>query len=181
LRVTVGLVSGVDRSFRGPRGRRIGGSIEHTAPLLPGSSGGPIVDENGRLLGLNTNRLGEGFYLAIPADAALKERVDALVRGEAPSRRRLGIAIAPRHVANHLRRAVGLPEAAGLLVRGVDEEGPAGKAGIREGDLITAANGKPLGDVDDLHAVLDGLTAGASLELTLLRGTEERRVSVTFA
>ena len=180
LRVTVGLVSGTERSFRGPRGRRIAGSIEHTAPLLPGSSGGPIVDEEGRLLGLNTNRIGEGFYLAIPADDSLRERVDALSRGEAPERPRLGVAIAPSHVAHHMRRAVGLPETDGLLVRGVSEDGPAAKAGIAEGDLITAAGGVPLRDADELHAALDGLKKGATLQLTLLRGTEERQVSVSF-
>ena len=82
LRVTFGFVSGVDRAFRGPRGRRISGSLEHTAPLLPGSSGGPVLDAGGRLLAINTNRLGEGFYLAIPADEALRGRADALARGE---------------------------------------------------------------------------------------------------
>jgi len=180
LRVTVGLVTGTERSFRGPRGRRITGSIEHTAPLLPGSSGGPIVDEDGRLLGLNTNRLGEGFYLAIPADPSLRERVGALAQGQTPTPRRLGVAIAPPHVARHLRRAVGLSDADGLLVRGVSEDGPAAKAGIREGDLITAAAGKPLADADELHAVLDAVKPGAALSLTVLRGSEQRDVSVTF-
>ena len=66
LRATFGTVSGIDRSFRGPRGLRITGSLEHTAPLLPGSSGGPVLDAQGQLLGINTNRLGEGFYLADP-------------------------------------------------------------------------------------------------------------------
>jgi S1-C subfamily serine protease len=181
LRVTVGLVSGVERSFRGPRGRRITGSIEHTAPLLPGSSGGPVVDEEGKLLGLNTNRLGEGFYLAIPADASLKERVDALARGEAPVRHRLGVAIAPSHVAHRLRRAVGLPDADGLLVRGVEEDGPAGKAGVREGDLITAAGGTALTDADELHAALDGVGKDGTLALAILRGTEELQITVSFA
>ena len=180
LRVTVGLVSGVERSFRGPRGRRITGSIEHTAPLLPGSSGGPVVDEDGRLLGLNTNRLGEGFYLAIPADASLKERVDALARGEAPVRRRLGVAIAPAEVAHRLRRAVGLPGADGLLVRGVEEDGPAAKAGVREGDLITAAASKALSDADELHAALDAVGKDGALVLSILRGTEELQVTVSF-
>jgi serine protease Do len=180
LRVTIGLVSGVERSFRGPRGRRITGSIEHTAPLLPGSSGGPVVDEDGRLLGLNTNRLGEGFYLAIPADASLKDRVDALARGEAPEHRRLGVAIAPSHVARHMRRAVGLPEVDGLLVRGVQDEGPADKAGVREGDLITAAAGKPLKDADELHAALDAVGKDGTLSLSILRGTEELQISVSF-
>ena len=80
--MTLGFVTGVERSFRGPRGRRITGSIEHDAPLLPGSSGGPIVSAEGKLLGVNTNRLGEGFYLAIPADENLRTRVDSLARGE---------------------------------------------------------------------------------------------------
>src|SRR4029453_9980875 len=90
LRVTLGFITGVERSFRGPRGRRITGSIEHDAPLLPGSSGGPIVTADGRLLGLNTHRLGEGFYLALPADESLRARVDALAKGEAKGRVRLG-------------------------------------------------------------------------------------------
>src|ERR1700758_715100 len=111
LRVTFGFVSGIERTFRGPRGRRITGSLEHTAPLLPGSSGGPVVDTQGRLVGLHTHRLGGGFYLASPADEGLRRGADAVGRGEAPSRPRLGVAIAPGHVARRLRRSVGLPEA----------------------------------------------------------------------
>src|SRR5262249_33790286 len=59
LRVTFGFVSGIERTFRGPRGHRITGSLEHTAPLLPGSSGGPVLNAAGQLLGINTNRLGD--------------------------------------------------------------------------------------------------------------------------
>ena len=179
LRVTFGLVSGLDRAFSGPRGRRITGSIEHTAPLAPGSSGGPIVDSEGRLLGLNTLRLGNGFYLALPADAALRSRADALGRGEVPERRRLGIGLAPGHVARRMRRAVGLPEQDGLLVRSVEEDGPAGRAGIREGDFIVAADGAPLRTLDDLQAALDRPDA-SSLELRVMRGTEERAVSISW-
>src|SRR4029078_5752959 len=127
----------------------IAGSIEHTAPLAPGSSGGAILDGKGRFLGLNTNRLGEGFYLALPADADLRGRVDALGRGEAPSRRRLGVAVAPAFVARRLRRSVGLPERDGLLVRGVEEGSAAAKAGIVEGDLIVAVAGVAVEDADD--------------------------------
>jgi serine protease Do len=180
LRVTFGFVSGIDRSFRGPRGLRITGSLEHTAPLLPGSSGGPVLNAAGQLLGINTNRLGEGFYLAIPADEALRGRIDALARGESVRPPQLGIAIAPGHVARRLRRAVGLPDAEGLLIREVSEGSPAERAGLARGDLIVAAAGQPTRTVDDLAGALRSATPGGSVELTVLRGTEERAVQVTF-
>ena len=177
LRVTLGFVTGIERSFRGPRGRRITGTIEHDAALLPGSSGGPIVTSEGLLLGVNTNRLGDGFYLAIPADEQLRVRVDALGRGESVTRPRLGIGIAPQHVARRLRRAVGLPEADGLLVREVEEDSPAAQAGLTQGDLIVAAAGNPVRGLDDLFQALDA-APDQPVELTLLRGAEERTVVI---
>jgi serine protease Do len=179
LRVTLGFVSGVDRSFRGPRGRRITGSLEHTAPLLPGSSGGPILDADGQLLGINTNRLGEGFYLAIPADDALRTRIDALGRGESAAPPQLGVAITPGHVARRLRRAVGLPDAEGLLIRDVTEGGPAGRAGLAAGDLIVAAGGRPVPTIDDLFDALQA-AGGGTIELTVIRGTDERTIQVVL-
>jgi S1-C subfamily serine protease len=176
LRVTFGFVSGIDRTFRGPRGRRITGSIEHTAPLLPGSSGGPVVDAAGQLLGINTNRLGEGFYLAMPADEALRGRIDALGRGESTTPPRLGIAIAPGHVARRLRRAVGLPDVEGLLIREVTEPSPAARAGLAQGDLIVAVAGQPVRTADDLFDALPA--AGGTVELSIVRGVDERAVQV---
>jgi serine protease Do len=178
LRVTAGFVSGVGRAFRGPRGRRVAGAVEHTAPLLPGSSGGPIVNADGQLLGINTNRLGSGFYLAIAADAGLRTRVDALSRGEAPARRRLGVGLAPSEVARHMRRAVGLDERDGLLVRDVEEGSPAATAGIVEGDLIVEVTGKGITSIDDLFEALAAAPADKPLEVKVIRGTEERSVSV---
>jgi serine protease Do len=175
-RVTLGTVSAISRAFRGPGGRRIAGSVEHTAPLAPGSSGGALLDTEGRLIGLNTNRIGEGFYLALPTDAGLRERVDALGRGESPSRRRLGVAIAPSHVARRLRRSVGLPEVDGLLVRGVEDGSLADKAGIAEGDLITEVAGKPIRDPDELVEALAAVEP--PFDVKIVRGTEERTVSV---
>jgi serine protease Do len=180
LRVTLGFVSGIERTFRGPRGRRITGSLEHTAPLLPGSSGGPVLNAGGELLGINTNRLGEGFYLAIPADAALRGRVDALARGESAAPPRLGVALAPGHVARRLRRSVGLPETDGVLIRGVEEDSPAARAGLAQGDLIVAAAGRPVGDPDDLFDALQAAGSAASIQLSVLRGTDERTIEVTF-
>jgi serine protease Do len=180
LRVTLGLVSAVGRAFRGPRGRRIAGSIEHTAPLGRGSSGGPVVDAGGRLLGLNTNRLGDGFYLALPADADLRSRLDELARGDAPARPRLGVGIAPARIARQLRHAVGLPERDGLLVRVVEEGGPADRAGLRTGDLLVEAGGRAVSDADELYEALDRVEAGGSLDLRVVRGTDELTVTVRF-
>src|SRR5499426_3227343 len=179
LRVTFGFVSGIERTFRGPRGRRITGSLEHTAPLLPGSSGGPVLNAAGQLLGINTNRLGEGFYLAIPADEALRGRADALARGESAEAPRLGVAVAPGHVARRLRRAVGLPDSDGLLIREVTEDSPAARAGLASGDLIVAAAGRPMGTPDDLFDALQA-AQGGSIELRIVRGTDERAIQVDF-
>jgi serine protease Do len=175
-RVTFGTVSAVERSFRGPGGRRIGGSVEHTAPLAPGSSGSPLLDSDGRLVGLNTNRIGEGFYLALPADAALRSRVEALGRGESVERPRLGIAVAPGRVARHLRQSVGLPDREGVLVRDVEDDSPASRAGIREGDLIVEIGGQAVTEADQLQEIL--ATTPMPFEVKVVRGTDERTVSV---
>src|SRR5918992_5004363 len=124
LRTTFGLVTATGRSFRGPGGRRIGGSIEHSAPLPRGSSGRALLDPAGRLLGINSVRMEGGLLLALPADAALRVVADKLGRGEVPVRPRLGLALAPPRAARKLRAAVGLPERDGLLVRGVEAGSP---------------------------------------------------------
>jgi serine protease Do len=176
LRTTFGLVTATGRGFRGPRGRRVMGSIEHTAPLPRGSSGGPLVDADGNLLVLNAVRRDGGFILALPADAALRRRADELARGETTTRPRLGVALAPPRVARRMRAAVGLPERDGLLVRGVVDDSPAAKAGVERGDLLVSAADSPLNSMDDLFEALD--RAGETLPLTIVRGTEEREITV---
>jgi S1-C subfamily serine protease len=178
LRTTFGLVSATGRAFRGPRGRKVAGSIEHTAPLPRGSSGGPLVDTQGNLLGLNAVRRDGGFILALPADAALRRRVDELARGDAAERPRLGVALAPPRVARRMRTAVGLPEREGLLVRGVVDGSPAAKGQIERGDLLVTAGDRPLAGMDDLFDALD--QAGDTLTLGIVRGTEERELQISL-
>ncbi len=177
-RVTFGTVAAVDRGFRGPRNRPITGAFEHTAPLARGASGGPVVDASGALLGINTHRLGEGFYLSVPADDALRDRIDTLARGQTPRQRQLGVALAPPHVARRLRAAVGLPARDGLLVQEVFDDTPAAAAGLRRGDLIVAIDGTEVDSIDVLYAALAALAD--TLTLRVLRGADELDVTISF-
>lgn len=176
LVATVGVVAATEARFRGPRGALVVGAFEHDARMPRGASGGPVLDTSGRLLGIDTHRRRDGFYVAMPATPEFQARVEGLAEGVVAPRPRLGIAVAPPHVARRLRAAVGLPERDGVLVREVDEEGPAAAAGIASGDLVVAIGGVALTSVDDLHAAL--ATATGPLELTVVRGTDERTVVV---
>jgi serine protease Do len=178
LRVTLGFVTAAEGGFRTHRGRRVAAAIEHSAPLPRGSSGGPLVDLDGRLLGVNAARRDGGLILALAADAQLRERVERLGRGERIEPRRLGVAVAPPRLARRLRRAVGLPERDGLLVRAVQEGSPAERAGLEAGDLLVRAGERELDGLDALHAAID--TADA-LTLGVVRGLEEREVQVRLA
>jgi serine protease Do len=111
----------------------------------------------------------------------VKERASRLARGEAPASPRLGVAVAPPRVARRMRRAVGLPERDGLLVRAVEDGSPAARAGIERGDLLVSAGGRDLEGVDALYESLDAVPSdGGTIELVIVRGTEERPVTVEF-
>ena len=177
-RISFGMVSSVDVAFNGPRGRQVHGGIEHTAPLVRGASGGPVADASGHVVGLNTHRTGRGFYVARPIDEALRSTIADLAAGNSVVRPRLGVALAPPEVAAKLRASVGLPERTGLLVRGVEPDGPAANAGITEGDLLVAVGDNVLTSLEVLHDALG--SASETLTLTVVRGTDERVVTVTF-
>lgn len=178
LRATLGFVAATGRSFRGPQGRRIHGGFEHTALAPPGSSGGPVVDADGRLLGINTRRLERGFYVAQTADADFAARVEGLRSGEAPQQRRLGVVLAPSDVARKLRKSAGLDDVDGLLVRFVEDGSPAAAAGVREGDVLVAADGEQLTDPDTLHRLL--AASGDELALEVVRVNERMTLPVRF-
>ncbi len=178
-RATLGFVSGVDHAFHGPRGRVVRGSIEHTAALARGSSGGPVFGTDGTVIGVNTHRVGDGFYLARAADTALRGRIAELIDGRSVRRRTLGVAIAPGTMATQLRQAVGLPERDGVLVRGLDDAGPAAHGGVLVGDLIVRLGDVSIATVDDLSDALDALTDD-TVEIGIVRGVDELTITVSF-
>ena len=175
LRATAGAVSSAPRPVRGPGGRLIEGALEHTAPLPRGAGGGPLVDADGAILGLNALRAGDGLIVAWPA-SALRERAQQLAAGRSTAPPTLGIALAGPRQARRLRAAAGLPEVEGLLVRAVQEGSAAERAGLARGDVITAANGTPITGIDDLFAAIDA--GPGEIELALVRGAETTTAKV---
>jgi S1-C subfamily serine protease len=179
LRVTAGAVASAPQSLRGPRGRLLEGLIEHTAPLPRGSGGGPLLDDAGSLLGINAVRLGHGFILAIPS-ARIRERLEDLAAGRTHAPRRLGVAVVPARAARRLRRAVGLPERDGVLVRAVEQGSPADAAGVQRGDLIVALGDHSVDSLDALFGALDAAVADEPLALRIVRGAEERELQASL-
>ncbi len=159
----------------GDRGRRIKGSLEHTAPLPAGSSGSPVVDAR------------DGSSGSTPTGSATAStspcpQTTSCAHASTPSPPAKSEACPPRasawpqHTWRSLRRSVGLPERDGLLVRVVEDDSPAARAGIQAGDLIVSVAGSPVTDGDGLVEVL--ANAGDTFEVKVVRGTEERTVSV---
>jgi S1-C subfamily serine protease len=126
---------------------------------------------------LNAVRFAHGLILALPL-AGVRERLADLAAGRASSPRRLGVAVVPPRIARRLRGAVGLSERDGVLVRAVQPQSPAQRAGVQRGDLIVALGGREVDSLDTLFAALDAAPLDQPAALQVLRGAEERELSV---
>ena len=177
--VSTGVVSALGRSLRGRTGRLIDGIIQHTAPLNPGNSGGPLLDGRGRVLGVNTAIIarsqGIGFAIAVETAAWV---LGQLLQHGRVRRAWLGVGALRRPLDRRLAYHHGLGASA-VEVSSVEAGGPAARAGLRDGDLIVRFGETPIGGIDELHRVLRGATAGQPVLLRILRRGVPMTIEIT--
>jgi S1-C subfamily serine protease len=171
--VSAGVVSAHGRTLRGGDGRLIEGVIQHTAPLNPGNSGGPLVDSRGRVVGINTAIIAaaQGIGFAVPATTAEWVIAEVLTHGRV-RRAYLGVAGRTRKLDRRLVRSLDLPREQALEIVSREKDTPAARSDLRVGDIITAAQGQPIASVDALHQFLSRWTIGDTLRLSVLRRTQ---------
>jgi hypothetical protein len=174
VRASLGFVAAADAAAG--HGRQVE-RLERTA-TLPRPAGGPAHAE--AVCWARALRL-EGLIVALAFSSGLRQAVERLARGEESARPFLGVAVTPAHVARRMQRAVGLPERDGLLVRGVEDESPAARAGIQQGDLIVAAAGQQVDGIDALHRALDAASGNGGLTLTVAARHRGRQVEIELA
>lgn len=177
---SLGIVSAIGGPLRGGSGAMLESYLRTDAIPYPGFSGGPLVDVEGRVLGINTSGLGFGASLAIPAKLAWKIAASIKEHGGV-KRGYLGVRSQWVEVPAEHARALGREQAGGLLVVGVESGSPAAEAGVIVGDLIVGFAGQPVADHDDLLVQLNSGVVGQPAEIQLLRGGAPQTVKVTVA
>ncbi|HVH65467.1 MAG TPA: trypsin-like peptidase domain-containing protein [Candidatus Acidoferrum sp.] len=178
LQVTLGTVSGLSGAYRSWRGGQIERLIETTAELLPGFSGGPLLDAEGRVIGINSWNYGRGLSRALPIEAA--ERIVESLRTHGRIRRAyLGVGTQPVRLPDAL--AGQLSQKTGLLVVTVEPDGPAARAGFLQGDTMISLDGKPIRQLDDLFNAVRGLEVGSTHTVGVIRAGEPKDLGVTVA
>jgi S1-C subfamily serine protease len=177
--VTAGVVSALGRSLRSYSGRLIDDVVQTDAALNPGNSGGPLVDSAGRVVGVNTATIlpAQGICFAIGINTA-KFVASRLLRDGRIRRSYIGVSAQTVPIHRRVVRFYDLAKESGALVLSVEENSPAKRAGLRDGDVIVALESKPVAGVDDLHRVLTDVRVSVSSALTVLRRTEKLELKI---
>jgi S1-C subfamily serine protease len=180
--VSQGIISSLGRSLRSKDGRLIENIIQHTAPLNPGNSGGPLVDARGHVLGINTAiiAMAQGIGFAIPSRTAEFVLTQLLTYGKV-RRGYLGIGGRQRPLNRRMVKHFQLAASSSVEVLHVEKDGPADHAGIRPGDLIVKIGGSAVSSVDDLHRFLTEWPVSEPVDLSLIRRLEMKCVQVVPA
>lgn len=177
--VSTGVVSALGRTLRSQEGRLIESIIQHTAPLNPGNSGGPLLDHRGRLVGVNTAIIAgaQGLGFAVPSDTAHWVLTQIMSYGRV-RRGYLGIVGRTRPVPRRLARHLGIPNKSAVEIVNMDSKGPAIKENLKLGDLIIAIESTTVSTTDDLQRSMVGITDKKPLSLQVVRGTETFSLSI---
>jgi len=178
--VSTGVVSALGRSLSGPSGQLIDDVIQHTAPLNPGNSGGPLVASNGRVLGINSAVAGrsQAIGFAIPIETAAWVVGELLTRGRV-RRAHLGVAVHTRPLAARQAAQFGIEQRTCVEIAAVSEHSPAAAAGLKPGDVILELAGQSLHNSGALHRVLRPVLPGSSVALRVLRAGACLSVEIT--
>ncbi|TGJ99718.1 PDZ domain-containing protein [Leptospira semungkisensis] len=168
--VTAGVVSALGRSLRSRNGRLIDNVIQTDAALNPGNSGGPLVDSQGRIVGINTAIIlpAQGICFAVASNTA-EYVITRLITHGSVKRGYLGIAGQNQKIPSHTKSMNRLQLDSGILVMSIESGSPADRAGIKNNDLIIGLAEKDIHTIDDLHKILDESSIGKKLGIRLLR------------
>jgi S1-C subfamily serine protease len=177
--VSTGVVSALGRSLRTRQGRLIENVIQHTAPLNPGNSGGPLLDSRGRVVGINTAiiAMAQGIGFAIPSDTARSVVVQLINKGKV-TRSYLGIVGMRRPLDRRFVRFYKLAKDQAVEIVGLAGDGPAAAAGLRRGDIVVTMGGQAVSSVDEIFRVLANWPVGQPLDIGFLRGKDLKEVVV---
>jgi len=180
--VTAGVVSALGRSLRASTGRLIDDLIQTDAALNPGNSGGALVTSAGEVVGINTAVImgAQGICFAVASNTA-QLVLGQLVRHGRVRRAVLGVAGQRTAIPRRMARFFGLAQDHGVSVSNVEDHSPAAQAGIRAGDIIVTLDGTVITGVDDLLRRLTGEHVGRSLDISIIRGTEMKQITVVPA
>jgi S1-C subfamily serine protease len=177
--VTAGVVSALGRSLRAQSGRLMDDVIQTDAALNPGSSGGPLVNSRGEVVGVNTAMIlpAQGICFATSIDIA-KFVASRLIRDGKVSRSYIGFAGQNVPIPRRIVRYYNLAVESGILVVSYDEDSPAKKAGVLEGDIIVGFEEHAIAGIDDLHKLLTEKRIGRKSSLVVIRRTEKLTLEV---
>lgn len=178
IQASWGIVTAIAGPARTHRGGMLERYIKTETTPYPGFSGGPLLNAEGAVLGLNTSGLSHNSALTIPASLAWRV-AEALAQHGSVRRGYLGVRTQPVEIADAARNALQRDQKSGLLVLWLEENGPAQKGGLFIGDTIVAVGGKPARDPDDLFAALTSDTVGKPIAVEVLRGGKPETVNVT--
>jgi S1-C subfamily serine protease len=177
LVASAGIIGGLSGEWQPRRGGRIDQHIRLALELYPGFSGGPLISAQGKVLGINTRGLARGRAVTIPS-ATVDRVVDELLEKGHIARPYLGLAMQPVAVPESLRGKVGASVNAVLLVVHAEKSGPAERAGVQLGDIVTELNGKPVEDTGDIQEQLGTAKVGDSVSASILRGGAPLKLSI---